>query len=138
VEEEREDGLPMAAHGASSDCGSGADGGGAVVAMAGGAPLFFSAVFFFLFLSFSLPLFSLFCSVLLFSFHFCSLPFYSAPLSLRLPCIYRKTGERHGWGSHYATALQLPEEACLLRFSNTWEATGQLSKIRSLVGVFLN
>jgi hypothetical protein len=32
----------------------------------------------------------------------------------------------------------LPEEACLLRFSNTWEATGQLSKIRSLVGVFLN
>ena len=59
-------------------------------------------------------------------------------LPLHLPCIYRKIGERHGWGSHCATTPRLPGEARLLRFSNTWEATGQLSKIRSLVGVFLN
>ena len=58
--------------------------------------------------------------------------------SLCLPCIYRKTGERHGWGGHCTVARLLPEEAHLLRFSNTWEATSQLSKIRSLVGVFLN
>jgi hypothetical protein len=31
----------------------------------------------------------------------------------------------------------LPEEARLLRFSNTWEAMGQLSKIKFLGGVFL-
>jgi len=97
-----------------------------------------SVLFFFLFLCFSshFYFFSLPLSVFFFlsplppffyslsslsALHFSS---SSPPLSLRLPCIYRKTGERHGWGGHCAAAPWLPEEARLLRFSNTWEAMG--------------
>ena len=53
------------------------------------------------FLSFGIfPLFSFFPR---FSSRF-SLP----PCALLLPCIYRKTGERHGWGDHCAAPSNRP------------------------------
>jgi len=79
-------------------------------------PLFFVLFCFFFFFFFS-SVFSLysslsiffFASVLLLSFFFFP---PSSPFLLRLPCIYRKTGETHGWGV-------LPP---LYRPSNTWKA----------------
>jgi len=80
-----------------------------------------SSSFLFFFFSFGLP--ALFCPLFL-----CSLPLY---LSVKT-----EGRERPGWP--LCCRPRLPEEARLLHFSNTWEATGQLSKWVFWVGVFLS
>ena len=87
---------------------------------------------FFSFLSLSLsPLFfvlfstsSTFLSLFFFLLSSVS-PFCLVPsLLLSSHVFIGKQGKRHGWGSHCAAAPRLLEEARLLHFSKTWEATG--------------
>jgi hypothetical protein len=109
------------------------------------SPVFFCffCFFFFWFLPFFLPLslffLHLFQLSLLFFF------FWSTP-SLVLPpfalfvspaFIGKNRGEIYRRGDHCVAAPRLPEEARLLCFSNTWEATSQLSKWVSFIDVFL-
>jgi len=149
VKEEREDGLPAMAHDASSNCGGGVDGGGALslrwlvvlLFLLSLPPLFFSAVFFlsfsFLFSSSFLLYPPLFCSILLFSFHFCSLPpspFFSSlprrersgrPLCCRPSNTWKVFLGKWGWSASFWTRWRWKTEEEKIFFLPCFERPGE-------------